>query len=86
MSDTRAPARTTLMARSSDALVTASSRSASGDTRPMGTVTAESPKNPSSLAPMSIDRMSPSTSGRSFGIPWITCSFTDAQMVAGYPW
>ena len=30
--------------------------------------------------------MSPATSLRDDGIPWTTCSFTDAQMVAGYPW
>ena len=31
--------------------------------------------------------MSPSPSTRaSDGIPWITCSFTDAQIVAGNPW
>ena len=34
---------------------------------------------------MSIDTMSPSTSGRFDGIPCTTCSFTDAQIVAGYP-
>ena len=83
MSDTRAPAFTVATARSSAVLVTCSSRSASGVTLPTGTVTAESPKNPSSFAPMSIEMMSPSTSGRSFGMPCTTCSFTDAQIVAG---
>jgi hypothetical protein len=52
-------------------------------TRPTGTVTAESPKKPSSFAPMSMEMMSPSTIGRSFGMPCTTCSFTDAQIVAG---
>ena len=85
MSDTRAPAFTAATARSSAVFVTSSSRSASGVMRPTGTVTAESPKNPSSLAPMSIETMSPSVSGRSFGMPCTTCSFTDAQIVAGYP-
>ena len=34
---------------------------------------------------MSIDTMSPSTSGRVDGMPCTTCSFTDAHTVAGYP-
>jgi hypothetical protein len=50
-----------------------------------GTVTALSPKNPSSFAPMSIERMSPSISGCFDGIPCTTCSLSDAQIVAGYP-
>ena len=40
---------------------------AAGVTLPTGTVTAESPKKPSSFAPMSIETMSPSTIGRRSG-------------------
>ena len=50
---------------------------------PTGTVTAQSPKNPSSRAPMSIDTMSPSTSFLDEGMPCTTWSLIDAQTVAG---
>ena len=65
--------------------VTRSNSDACGLTAPTGTVTAQSPKNPSSFAPISIDTMSPLSRGRDDGIPCTTCSLTDAQTVAGYP-
>lgn len=58
-----------------------------GSTSPTGTVMAESPCQPSRIAPQSMEMMSPSRSlRRSVGMPWTTSSFTEAQMVAGKPW
>ena len=85
MSEIRPPTRTCAMPRSSASCVIRSSRATSSETRPTPTVTAESPKNPLSFTPMSSETMSPSLSERFEGIPWTTCSFTDAHNVAGYP-
>ena len=66
--------------------MTRSSVAASSDTWPTGSVIALSPKYPSSDAPTSIEMTSPSFSTRRpEGIPWITSSLIDAQIVAGYP-
>ena len=47
-------------------------------------VIALSPKYPSNSAPTSIEITSPSfNTRRPEGIPWITSSLTDAQIVAG---
>jgi len=64
--------------------VTRSSVAATSDTCPTASVTALSPKYPSSEAPTSIEITSPSLSTRRpEGIPWITSSLIDAQIVAG---
>ena len=48
---------------------------------------AESPCQPSTIAPKSIESRSPSAStSAELGMPWTTRSLTDAQIVAGYPW
>ncbi len=55
-------------------------------TLPMASVTAESPCQPSRIAPQSTEMMSPSARTCVFaGIPWTICSFTDAQIDAGKP-
>ena len=68
------------------ASVTSSSRCASAVTRPdrqgHGGVAVEAVQ----LHAESIETMSPSTSGRDPGMPCTTCSFTETQIVAGYPW
>jgi hypothetical protein len=69
----------------SEAWHDASSRSASSEISPTGNVKAESATKPSSETPTSTDRMSPSESVRSPGIPWTTISFGDVQIDAGYP-
>ena len=86
MSETRCPGRARSIALYSDSSVTRSSVAASSDTCPTGSVIALSPKYPSSDAPTSIEMMSPSFSTRRpDGIPWITSSLIDAQIVAGIP-
>jgi len=86
MSETRAPGRTHSIALYSDSSVTRRSVAAPSDTWPTGSVIALSPKYPSSDAPTSSEMMSPSfNTRRPDGIPWITSSLIDAQMVAGYP-
>ncbi len=53
-------------------------------TVPTGTVIAESPCQPSTIAPQSMEMMSPSRSARPRrGIPWTTSSLMDAQIDAG---
>src|SRR3989304_6699899 len=61
-----------------------SSRQASGATSPTGTVTAESPTKPSTIAPQSMLTMSPAFSLRSPGIPWTSSSLTLTVVTAGY--
>ena len=54
---------------------------------PTPTVTAASPCHPLTMAPQSMEMMSPSASRRSgLGMPCTISSFTDVHSVAGYPW
>ena len=55
----------------------------SGATSPIATVIAASPCQPSTIAPQSMETMSPSVSTRSPGMPCTTSSLTEAQIVAG---
>ena len=71
------------MARLRVSDVTSSSFWISGRTAPMARVTAESPHQPLTLQPVSIETMSPSRSGRRLGMPCTTCSLTLAQITAG---
>jgi hypothetical protein len=66
--------------------VTRSSGAASSENWPTGSVTALSPKYPPSDAP-TVDRddVAFRRIRRPEGIPWITSSLIDAQIVAGYP-
>ena len=83
MSVSRPPSRAAANPRHIDSSVTRSSSRASSVTRPIGTVTAASPCQPSRIAPQSIEMMSPSRSARGPGTPWTTSSLTDAQIDAG---
>ena len=74
------------MARLRVSDVTSSSFCTSGRTGPIARVTAASPHQPLTLHPVSIETMSPSRSGRRFGMPCTTCSFTLAQITAGKGW
>ena len=66
--------------------VTSSRRFFSGEIFPTAYVQALSPTHPSTMAPVSMEMMSPSlsTTPRE-GMPWTICSFTDAQMEPGNP-
>ena len=50
---------------------------------PTRTVTAESPCQPATIAPQSIDTLSPSASTRGPGMPCTTSEFTEMQVTAG---
>jgi hypothetical protein len=67
------------------ASVTRSSAATSAGTSPTATVMAASPCQPRTIAPPSIDTMSPSRSVRRPGVPCTTSSFTDVQMTPGKP-
>ncbi|KWX07052.1 hypothetical protein TR74_20085 [Carbonactinospora thermoautotrophica] len=86
MSVNRPPGLAAARPRHSASSQTRISSRSSGVTSPTGTVTAESPCQPSRIAPQSIERMSPSRSTRLPGMPWTISSLTEAQMVAGNPW
>ena len=73
------------MAPCSASSVTRSSSAASSRSRPTGTVTAASPKNPSSARRGRSTRCRPRPAVARDGMPCTTSSFTDAQSVAGYP-
>src|SRR4051794_41801508 len=86
MSLTRPPSLAAAMPRHNASSVTSSSRRTSSGTAssaPTATVMAESPCQPSTIAPQSMEMTSPSTSTREPGMPWTTSSLTEAQMVAG---
>ena len=70
----------------SEASVTSISRWASGVMSPTPMVNAASPCQPSTMAPQSIEMMSPSRSGRSSGMPCTIMLFGEAQITAGKPW
>ena len=54
---------------------------------PTPTVRAASPCQPRTMAPQSIETMSPSRRIRlGLGMPCTISSFTDVQITAGYPW
>ena len=64
-----------------------SRRVSSSLTGPTATVRAASPCQPPTIAPQSIEIRSPSASrALSLGMPCTIWSFTDVQIVAGYPW
>ncbi len=72
------------MPSQSETRVASESAAAAGSTAPIPTVMAESPCQPSTIAPKSSDTRSPSrNTSSSDGMPWTTRSFTDAQMTAG---
>jgi hypothetical protein len=66
--------------------VTRISSVTSEGTSPIATVMAASPCQPSTIAPQSIEMMSPSRSTREPGMPWTTSSLTDAQITPVKPW
>ena len=79
------------MPRHIDSSVIRISSVTSGPTSPTATVIAASPCHPSTIAPQSIEMMSPDASTRPPGMPCTTSSLTEAQMVPGnggwpYPW
>ena len=66
--------------------VTSSKRRFSGEIFPTAYVQALSPTQPSTMAPVSMEMMSPSRKTTSAeGMPCTICSFTDAQMEPGNP-
>ena len=82
----RLPSTTCSIAASSDLRVTSMSRFDSSSTSPTGTVTAASACHPSTIAPQSTDRMSPSSSTtESLGIPCTMTSLGDVHTTAGNP-
>ena len=87
MSDRWRPTVNAAMPRHIASSVIRISSASFGSTSPTGTVTAESPCQPSRMAPQSMEMTSPSRSARaSVGMPWTTSSLTEAQIVAGNPW
>ena len=87
MSVRRAPGRIAAMPANMALRVAADRSRSACPTVPTATVTAESPCQPSRIAPQSIEIRSPSASTcRPAGMPCTTCSLTDAQIVAGKPW
>ena len=60
--------------------------SSSAVTSPMPMVKAASAWYPSTIAPQSMDRMSPSASRYPPGMPWTIMSLGEVQMTAGKPW
>ena len=86
MSPTNLPVARAAMPCHMAASVTSESRWSSGSAVPTITVRAESECQPSTIAPPSIEMMSPSCSTRPPGMPWTTSSLTEVQIVAGKPW
>ena len=87
MSVSRWPACAWARPRHSAVSHTSSSRVSSGAISPTPTVRAASPCQPSTMAPQSMEMMSPSrstVSGR--GMPCTMTWLTDVQIDAGYPW
>ena len=71
------------MPAASDCSVTSMSRAASGSICPTPAVKAASPCQPSTMAPQSIEMMSPSWSTYGPGMPCTITSFGDAQITPG---
>ena len=86
MSVSRWPSSIWSMAAQRARSVTSISRCASFETSPMAMVKAASPWYPSTIAPQSIDRMSPSANRYSPGMPCTIMPFGDVQITAGNPW
>ena len=83
MSPTCPPSAAAAKPRHSDSSVTRISSAALRDTWPTPTVTAASPCQPSTMAPQSIETMSPSATTREPGMPCTTSSLTETQIEAG---
>jgi len=86
MSPTRLPGIITAMAAARASSATSIRREADGEIAPTPAVKAASPCQPSTMAPQSIDTMSPSSSvsaGPSPGMPCTTTSLIEAQITAG---
>ena len=71
------------MPAANEASVTSMSRASSGSISPTPAVNAASPCQPSTIAPQSIETMSPSSSRWGPGMPCTITSFGDAQITAG---
>ena len=83
----RLPGSIAAMPASRDSRVASLSAASSAPSSPTPKVTAESPCQPSTMAPQSMDTRSPSMRiSVAVGMPCTTRSLTDAQMVAGKPW
>ena len=83
MSPTWPPRAAAAIPRHIDSSVTRISSRASAGDRPTATVVAASPCQPSTIAPQSMETMSPSRTTRSPGMPCTTSSLTEMQVVAG---
>ena len=86
MSPSRLPGRAASSPAHMHRSVTSSRRFFSGEIFPTAYVHALSPTQPSTMAPVSMEMMSPSLSTTlREGMPCTICSFTDAQMEPGNP-
>ncbi len=84
MSLSRRPAAACAMPAHIDASQASSMAWSAGSISPTPTDSAESPCQPSRIAPQSMEITSPTRSTcSSLGMPCTTCSFTDVQMLAG---
>ena len=82
----RLPGTIAAMPASIDSLVACDSASSIGISAPTPNVIAESPCQPSTIAPQSMDTRSPAARvSPADGMPCTTRSFTDEQMLAGKP-
>ena len=82
----RLPGTIAAMPASIDSLVACDSASSIGISSPTPNVIAESPCQPSTIAPQSMDTRSPAARvSVGDGMPCTTRSFTDEQMLAGKP-
>ena len=86
MSVSLPPTRTAAMPCHMASSQTRISSSSSSEARPDATVTAASPCQPSTIAPQSMETMSPSRRTLGPGMPCTISSLTEAQIVAGKPW
>ena len=87
MSVSRLPATAAASPAHIDRSVTAMSAASSAEGSPTVRVTAESPCQPSRMAPQSMEMLSPAASARvGFGMPCTISSLIDAQMLPVKPW
>ncbi len=83
----RLPGTIAAIPASIDSRVASDSASSAGISAPTPKVNAESPCQPSRIAPQSMDTRSPAAStSAADGMPCTTRSLTDEQMLAGKPW
>ena len=83
----RLPGTIAAIPASIDSLVARDSASSTRMSAPTPNVIAESPCQPSTIAPQSMDTRSPGARiSVADGMPCTTRSLTDAQMLAGKPW